>query len=376
MDDDKNNATVDGGHSQTRRSNDVSSGMSADPFFVIETCCIVWFSAELSVRFASCPDRAAFFRNAMNVIDLVAIMPYFVALGAQLVDSQRAPADVAAAGGGGSQAESLAVLRVVRLVRVFRIFKLSRHSKGLQILGQTIRASMRELGLLIFFLFICVVLFSSAIYFAELPEDSQFASIPDAFWWAVVTMTTVGYGDMLPKSAWGKLVVVQVPCLVLFEYPIWLLWGKLVGSLCAIAGVLTIALPVPVIVSNFNYFYNREMENEDRTHFTSSTKTAPGGSCYSNLQQLADDECEQLENYYDGDSAGGHLRSYSLYTCTTTGCHLSYHEITQCYLPPDTSRHSLYTCTAADEYHKHCQESLTSATYRTDSAPGAEWMRR
>jgi len=342
----------------------------SDPFFVIETLCIIWFSGELLIRFAAAPNHLAFFCDVMNIIDLLAILPYFITLGTELAD------DGSEQSRTSNQAMSLAVLRVIRLVRVFRIFKLSRHSKGLQILGQTIKASMRELGLLIFFLFICVVLFSSAIYFAELPEDSQFASIPDAFWWAVVTMTTVGYGDMLPKSAWGKLVVVQVPCLVLFEYPIWLLWGKLVGSLCAIAGVLTIALPVPVIVSNFNYFYNREMENEDRTHFTSSTKTAPGGSCYSNLQQLADDECEQLENYYDGDSAGGHLRSYSLYTCTTTGCHLSYHEITQCYLPPDTSRHSLYTCTAADEYHKHCQESLTSATYRTDSAPGAEWMRR
>jgi len=97
---------------------------------------------------------------------------------------------------------------------------------------------MRELGLLIFFLMICVVLFSSAVYFAEagLDDQSHFRSIPDAFWWAVVTMTTVGYGDMRPVSAWGKLV----------------------GSMCAIAGVLTIALPVPVIVSNFNYFYHRE----------------------------------------------------------------------------------------------------------------------
>ena len=173
----------------------------------------------------------------MNVIDLVAILPYYITLGAQLIND-RASTD----GGGGSQAESLAVLRIVRLVRVFRIFKLSRYFKGLQILGKTIRNSMRVLGLLIFFLCICVVLFSSAIYFAEADvTDTCFRSIPHAFWWAVVTMTTVGYGDMMPVS------------------PV----GKLVGSLCAIAGVLTIALPVPVIVSNFNYFYHRETAYDD-----------------------------------------------------------------------------------------------------------------
>jgi len=229
------------------------------PFFPIETACIIWFTVELVLRFAVSPDPRAFARDVMNVIDAIAIAPYFVTLATTLFSQ---PAVSGSSSANGGQTMPLAALRVVRLVRVFRIFKLSRHSKGLQILGQTIRASMRELGLLIFFLLICVILFSSAVYFAEADAaNSHFKSIPDAFWWAVVTMTTVGYGDMMPVSAWGKLV----------------------GSLCAIAGVLTIALPVPVIVSNFNYFYHREADSDNIHQFIDSLQPKSRASSVSKL---------------------------------------------------------------------------------------------
>ncbi|XP_040854823.1 potassium voltage-gated channel subfamily A member 10 [Ochotona curzoniae] len=211
-----------------------SQTMFSDPFFMVESTCIVWFTFELVLRFVVCPSKTDFFKNIMNIIDIISIIPYFATLITELVQETEPSTQ---------QNMSLAILRIIRLVRVFRIFKLSRHSKGLQILGQTLKASMRELGLLIFFLFIGVILFSSAVYFAEVDEpESHFSSIPDGFWWAVVTMTTVGYGDMCPTSPGGKIV----------------------GTLCAIAGVLTIALPVPVIVSNFNYFYHRETENEEK----------------------------------------------------------------------------------------------------------------
>jgi hypothetical protein len=129
-----------------------------DPFFIIETLCIVWFTIEYLVRLLSCPEKWIFLRDMMNVIDIIAIIPYFITLAtvlAEVNDELFLPlAPVSAQDKLTNQAMSLAIFRVIRLVRVFRIFKLSRHSKGLQILGRTLKASMRELGLLIFFLFI------------------------------------------------------------------------------------------------------------------------------------------------------------------------------------------------------------------------------
>ncbi|KAA0195945.1 Potassium voltage-gated channel protein Shaker [Fasciolopsis buskii] len=222
----------------------VDTPHTSGAFFILESLCIIWYTVELLIRFASCPQKIVFFKQIMNLIDIVSIIPYAITLGTLVAENSKTQ----------NQAMSLSILRVIRLVRVFRIFKLSRHSKGLQVLGRTLRASFRELGLLSFFLFVCVVLFSAAVYFAEIDAtEEQFPSIIDAFWWAVITMTTVGYGDMRPVT----------------------MFGKIVGSMCAIAGVLTIALPVPVIVSNFNYFYHRESEAEDKSvyvHLSSNTK--------------------------------------------------------------------------------------------------------
>lgn len=213
--------------SEFKGSHCVPSGLPnfLDPFFVAESACTAWFTIELFVRFLVCPCKKAFMKDIKNAVDLSAIVPYYVTLTNVLVTMSCE---------GARSSASLAFLRVVRLIRVF---KLTKHSADLQVLVLTFRASIEGLGLFLVALIVCILLFSSTIYYVESEvKGSQIESIPDAFWWAVITMCTVGYGDKVPK---GPL-------------------GMVVGSVCAIAGVLTLAIPVPIITENFNKFYTHK----------------------------------------------------------------------------------------------------------------------
>lgn len=160
----------------------------------IEGCCVFYFTIELVVRFIFCPDWKLFVKSALNWIDFLAIIPFFVS--------------TIMVYGFGTQATGpfLPIFQGVRVIRVFRIIKLAKHSVGLQILGHTLKASFRELLLLIFFLAIGIIIFSSLVYYCEYNEPkTKFVNIPATFWWAVITMTTVGYGDMVPTTIPGKV---------------------------------------------------------------------------------------------------------------------------------------------------------------------------
>ena len=116
----------------------------------IETVCIIAFTIEYLCRFACAPDRSQFVKGGLNVIDLVAILPFYVE---HMLS--------------GTEVAGLGVFRIVRLARVFRLFKLGRYSDGLKTFATTMRQSTRPLAMLLFFMVIAIVLFSSAIYYAE-----------------------------------------------------------------------------------------------------------------------------------------------------------------------------------------------------------------
>ena len=183
-------------------------------FKILESVCGVFFTIEFLLRIIFCPDKRAFAKSWSTWIDFLAVTPFYLKF---IVSDNKA----------------INLLLVIRLLRLFRFFRLI---YGLQVLSHTLKASSYELLLLLTMLLIPVILFSSIVYFIEDHFDrsnTKFRSIPHSFWWSLITITTVGYGDMHPVT--------------------WL--GKVVGSMCAICGVLIVALPVSIIGSNFSLFY-------------------------------------------------------------------------------------------------------------------------
>jgi hypothetical protein len=191
----------------------------------LEWICGTFLTIEFILRIIFCPSMLQFAKTFLNWVDFISLMPFYI----QFINDEIIQSEF--------NANFNSVLQTLKLFRIFRIFKLTRHLSGLKILAHTIKASLKELFLLIVFMFTGVLIYGTTIYFMEQveePPNNKFKNIPIGFWWALVTMTTLGYGDIYPMTGLGYVV----------------------GVFCAITGVLVIALPVPVIVGNFAMYYN------------------------------------------------------------------------------------------------------------------------
>lgn len=196
-----------------------------------EGFCVAVFLVEYVMRLYRAPalekysgkhGRICYLVSGFALIDFFAIAPYFVAflIG---IDS------------------NASLLRVMRIVTLFRLAKLFRYQKALQLIGGVLKSKAPELS--VCGLFICIFTFVSASILYMLENEAQpqiFSSIPASLWWAVVSVTTIGYGDIVPVTTVGKAV----------------------SGLLAFAGVALIAIPTSIIAGGFIEATSRESKKE------------------------------------------------------------------------------------------------------------------
>ncbi|XP_063438557.1 potassium voltage-gated channel subfamily C member 3-like [Mytilus trossulus] len=184
----------------------------------LEWITIAYFTIEIICRIFFFPLSWKDFLNFFIVVDTVSLIVMYVDMIANVVDVREKYED--------SFVEAVNSLQIIRVLRLFRLLK---HVSSFRILVFTIRASLKDLLLMLLCLLTAVLIFSSMAYFTR---DAAFTSIPQASWWAIVTLTTVGYGDIVPKT----------------------LPARLVASACAVIGVCMLAILIPSLVNNFMLF--------------------------------------------------------------------------------------------------------------------------
>ncbi|GIL77385.1 hypothetical protein Vretimale_2783 [Volvox reticuliferus] len=244
----------------------------ARAFTWVEGVTIQIFALDYLLRFISTPDKIKFVIEPFNIIDLIAIVPWYVVTFV------------------GANFNGTTVFRVLRLLRVFRVLKLGGRYSKLQVVLHSLRKSFDMLGLMVFFIALCIVFFSTLMYYTErgdynaelgyyvrpqesTPKPSPFESIVSGFWWAIVTLMTVGYGDAFPLSAGGKVV----------------------ASLTMICGVLTLALPISVIGATFSSDWTAHLEEEKHKPVLLKKFTAATSPVLLRLQRLLNRHLEDME---------------------------------------------------------------------------------
>jgi voltage-gated potassium channel len=188
-------------------------------FYYFEIFSVAVFSVEYLLRLVTAdlkyPNKTifgattSFITSPLALIDLFAILPTYLPL---LI-----PID-------------LRFIRILRLLRITRLFKINRYSRSLILIGDVFREKRSDLGITVFVTFILLVIASTLMYHIEGQEQPKaFPNIVASFWWAIATLTTVGYGDVYPITAWGKFI----------------------SGIIALLGIGLVALPTGILSSAF-----------------------------------------------------------------------------------------------------------------------------
>lgn len=241
-------------------------------FFYSELVFVVMFTIEFVLRVWSTPQTTKeYFSQPLNVIDVVAILPFYVEL--ILISTM------------GSQGMMGIDLRFLRAIRLVRMLKMGRYSTQLQFMAEGMVRSQKSFVLLCFMLVLGLVFFSSMIWIHERgswdatkqcyvrPDEvhysgcSPYESVPLGFWWAITTMTTVGYGATFPLSPAGKVL----------------------GGWAMLCGILCVALPTTVLSVEFSEVYAERasaIAGKKHTHETLQYSSKHQLQLYINCQEF------------------------------------------------------------------------------------------
>jgi voltage-gated potassium channel len=149
----------------------------------IELVCVLVFTLEYFLRIYVADNRFQFIFSFYGIIDFLAILPFYLSFGLDLRS-----------------------LRALRFLRLFRILKLVRYNKAMKHFTRAIKSAKEEI--LLFILITLILIYFSAVgiyYFENQAQPEHFSSIFDSLWWAIITLTTVGYGDVYPRTIGGKV---------------------------------------------------------------------------------------------------------------------------------------------------------------------------
>ncbi|XP_069122413.1 potassium voltage-gated channel subfamily B member 2-like [Argopecten irradians] len=182
---------------------------------------VIVFTIEMFLLLATCPNYRRFFTSWMNVLDIIILASVYLGL---LLELRFAKFRFSEKG--------VKILLYLQMFRVLRVLRYIQHVPAVQVLVFTVRTKYKDLGVIIIFILIGVLLFGNFVYFVD--DHLEFTDIPTSWWWGLITMTTVGYGDIVPMTSLGKIV----------------------GSLCALSGVICLSLTIPIFVNTFISLYD------------------------------------------------------------------------------------------------------------------------